>query len=354
MSMFTDSQKSSLELIYGKKGPPANENNLFADVRADEKSVDYVKIPEVDDIPWDDLEDDPFAGSNVVQIGARNHRVTIMGDTLLPFPELYLRVFVQGPHWEQRAFRSMFARANCWYAETPETADLVVFTGGPDVNPIFYGEKPHNSTHFVAERDDTDVKLYAQCLKEGIPMFGVCRGMQFLHVMNGGKLYQDVDKHYAPHGMYDVRNKRFLTHISSVHHQACIANFRGGMELIASSRTSSKRILNPEQREEGTNHVDVEALWYRETACFGVQGHPEYAGYPEYTVWCLDQINELINQNPDLEWKGKTLRIKDSILNGPDVEPPAEDPKISPEAVPPSTRKPRAKKTDKENTVCAA
>src|SRR5690554_3184603 len=89
----------------------------------------------------------------------------------------------------------MFINRGHKVVQTAEEADLVCFIGGEDVQPSLYGEHDHPSTHTNPARDEMEEKLFHYCLNEGIPMAGICRGAQFLNVMNGGKLYQDVDNH---------------------------------------------------------------------------------------------------------------------------------------------------------------
>lgn len=239
--------------------------------------------------------------------------ITLMRDTNLLFPELWLEVYVEGDAVEQAAFAEMFIRAKCTKADHPTNADLVVFTGGSDVNPVYYGEDKHPSTFFAPQRDVEDMKLYELCYNEGIPMFGVCRGAQFLHVMNGGKLFQDVDNHVGDHPIWDSRKKKMINRVSSVHHQACISNRENGMEVIADSFKSTTRWKNPHDKVIG-NMADIEAFFYRDTCCLGVQGHPEYRGYFEFLKWTLEQIQDLIVENPDLELRDKCRRIKRDIL----------------------------------------
>jgi len=237
-------------------------------------------------------------------------RVTFAKDVVLQYPELWLDVFVAGSPYEEKQFAEMFVRSRCHKAATPEEADLVVFSGGPDVDPLLYGETAHHSTRTDVPRDKRDVELYAFCLKQGIPMLGICRGAQFLHVMNGGKLYQDVDGHYGDHDMWDIKNKQLVRGISSVHHQLVRDNSDGGMEIIAFSSGKSKtRHINNVDVETGTNR-DIEAFFYRDTCCIGIQGHPEYRGYASFTKWTLDLLNQLVMENPDLEYRGKKCRMK--------------------------------------------
>ena len=148
-------------------------------------------------------------------------------------------------------------------------------------------------------------------------MAGVCRGAQFLAVMNGYKLYQHIDNHQGDHHMWDCRERVMYERISSVHHQAVIPGV--GMEIIATAHKSMVRYRDAlTYQKSATNpFVDVEAYYIRDTGCFGVQGHPEYKTYNAFAKWYLDMIYELFCVNPDFEWRkdSQRLRLKQDIIN---------------------------------------
>lgn len=239
-------------------------------------------------------------------------QVLLFKDHNLEFPELNMRVHLVGPPEDTRGFPSLFGRAFCEQATDIHGADLVVFAGGPDVDPCYYGEKPVPSYYGDEERDYSDISAYLTCLEEGIPMFGVCRGAQFLAVMAGFKLVQDLDNHQTDHPMLDVRQNILLEKVSSVHHQSVIPG--PGMQVLGSTSMSTSKWLNPTTRltKEKLGNLkyprDVEAYFIRETCAIGVQGHPEYKRYNAYAKWCLDLINEFVILNEDVEWSSDGLR----------------------------------------------
>ena len=243
-------------------------------------------------------------------ISINSRPLTFMKDTVLEYPEMYMNIFIQGTSYEEAQFAEMFVRSYCTKASDPLKADLVVFTGGADVDPLLYGETPYHTTRSDPSRDKHDILLYDLCLEHGIPMLGICRGAQFLHVMNGGKLYQDVDNHYGDHDIWDLKGKKLLRNISSVHHQLVKENKEGGMEIIAHSSGRSKvRWLNPSDKETNSN-LDIEAFFYRDTCSIGIQGHPEYRGYSQFQHWSLKLIQELVTENPDIELRKALYRLK--------------------------------------------
>lgn len=241
--------------------------------------------------------------------------VTIMPDTVVHYPHLWTDVFIHGDRWEEAQFAEMFTRAKCSRAESPMEADLMVFTGGSDVNPELYGEERHVLSRFNEARDNSDIDMYLMCLEHGIPMLGICRGAQFLHVMNDGRLFQDVDNHQGAHNMWDVKNKVMLDRVSSVHHQMVRPNIVGGMEVLATSKQSTRRVIDKVAWEMG-EAPDIEAFFYRDTACLGIQGHPEYSGYTRFAKWTLEQIKTYLMapSNPDMEIAGSQHKLKQDFL----------------------------------------
>lgn len=160
-------------------------------------------------------------------------------------------------------------------------ADCIQFTGGEDVNPALYDEVPHPTTFFNRNRDEECINLYNLGL-QGIPMAGICRGGQFLNVMNGGKMFQDCDGHgiWGTHEAL-IQETGVKVQVTSTHHQIM--------------RPSSEAIVLMESERLGTykEHMglvlesywgaidqveasDVEAVFYPNTKSLCFQPHPEY------------------------------------------------------------------------------
>jgi putative glutamine amidotransferase len=93
--------------------------------------------------------------------------------------------------------------------------DALVVAGGPDVDPSRYGAErgPHTATP-REPRDAAEIDIVAAATASGVPILGVCRGMQVMNVARGGSLVQhlpDVVGHtgHAPgpgvYGRHTVR-----------------------------------------------------------------------------------------------------------------------------------------------------
>ena len=72
--------------------------------------------------------------------------------------------------------------------------DGVQLCGGADVHPRHYGEDVHELTKPAAEQqDEFEITLARRALGRGMPVLGICRGIQVLAVAGGGRLTQDVE-----------------------------------------------------------------------------------------------------------------------------------------------------------------
>jgi putative glutamine amidotransferase len=72
--------------------------------------------------------------------------------------------------------------------------DALILTGGAgDVNPALYGEERHPETGPVqAERDAYELALARAAVERDVPTLGICRGMEVLNVVYGGRLEQHL------------------------------------------------------------------------------------------------------------------------------------------------------------------
>lgn len=158
--------------------------------------------------------------------------------------------------------------------------DGLVIAGGPDVDPARYGAALHPETGPPAHaRDAWELALLGAASEAGLPLLGICRGMQLLNVAHGGTLLQHLPEavghggHGGPPGTFarhrvtpvpGTHTARVLPAPLSVptyHHQAVD---RIGTGLTASAHAT-----------DGT----VEALEFTAPGPFAlaVQWHPEAA-----------------------------------------------------------------------------
>lgn len=117
--------------------------------------------------------------------------------------------------------------------------DGLVISGGPDVDPSRYGAAPGSHTDPPqAARDAWELALTIAARERGLPLLGVCRGMQVMAVALGGTLCQHLpdvvgnDSHrpilgaYGRHPVRLAEGSRLAallgsrTDVATHHHQA--------------------------------------------------------------------------------------------------------------------------------------
>ncbi len=93
--------------------------------------------------------------------------------------------------------------------------DALVLSGGVDVHPVMYGgsrvyPKCGDAKGWRKDRDEFERSVFGYALEQGLPVLGVCRGLQLINVLRGGTLIQDLgeqgDKTHEAVGDEDMRH----------------------------------------------------------------------------------------------------------------------------------------------------
>jgi putative glutamine amidotransferase len=128
---------------------------------------------------------------------------------------------------------------------TEEEMNGLLLTGGSDITPEFLRQE--NVDPKLIYQDDLDPKrdrwefeAISKALARGLPILGICRGIQVLNVALGGTLMLDVPGHGLPEQKdqdiqplrYDGRVKHQYENVNSSHHQA-IDRVADGFEVEA-------------------------------------------------------------------------------------------------------------------------
>ncbi len=122
--------------------------------------------------------------------------------------------------------------------------DGLLLTGGFDISPEFLRQENvdptliHNDVNPVRDRWEFDA--ISKSLARGLPILGICRGIQALNVALGGTLKLDIPGHDLPeqkeNDIQPLRYDRNATHrferVNSAHHQA-VARVADGFEVDA-------------------------------------------------------------------------------------------------------------------------
>ena len=185
------------------------------------------------------------------------------------------KCYVVGHNWQVQRLMEVLGYG---ITDAPDDADLLVFTGGADVTPRLYGDSPHHTTSYDVHRDMAEKAIYDEYVNK-VPMVGICRGGQFLHVMNGGTMWQDVDNH-ALGGTHGVRDtiKGFDYQCTSTHHQMMKGDAPGCIILGVGTESRTTYLAAGEYTlyNNAKDFEDIEVVWHPDTRCLSFQPHPEY------------------------------------------------------------------------------
>jgi putative glutamine amidotransferase len=188
------------------------------------------------------------------------------------------------------------------FAGTPDITDIDALLGAVDgilltgaranVHPSCFGVEP-DARHepYDPDRDAMALSLIAACVERGVPLFGICRGLQEMNVAFGGSLHPEIrelpgrmnhrmprlengDIHPDPQVVFADRHEVRLAP------QGAFARLLG-CETIRVNSLHGQGILEPGKRvvvegvaEDGT----IEAIRIAGAPSFalGVQWHAEY------------------------------------------------------------------------------
>ncbi|UUX94305.1 gamma-glutamyl-gamma-aminobutyrate hydrolase family protein [Aquabacterium sp. J223] len=170
-----------------------------------------------------------------------------------------------------------------------DIADGVLLTGSPsNVHPSHFGEAVLNEAlPLDPERDRWTLPLIPRAIERGVPLFGICRGVQEMNVALGGSLHQAV--HQVP-GHADHRDRDAdpidvqygPAHPIEVVGDGCFAGWFGpaGTRLTVNSLHGQglNRLADALQVEARAPDGLVEAVSVGGASAFavGVQWHPEW------------------------------------------------------------------------------
>ena len=162
-----------------------------------------------------------------------------------------------------------------------------ILTGGVDVHPAFYnGTVVYKNAPgvFQPERDEFEEIIYRYSQVNSLPVLGICRGMQLINVLEGGKLIQDLDNGNERHRKEELDKEHGIvaqdgTLLSK------IANMQGGLvnsahhQAIDPDAIGANLLVNAYDDDETDNVNIIEGLEFKDKSekafMLCVQWHPE-------------------------------------------------------------------------------
>lgn len=134
--------------------------------------------------------------------------------------------------------------------ELLDRLDGVLFTGGGDISPDQYGQPDHPSIDGIdSDRDQVELEIIAQAIHKGLPLMGICRGLQIINVALGGDLYADILEQHAQalkHQYYPDYPREYLAHDVSIEPSSLLVKvFSDGRVPVNSLHHQGVRKLAP-------------------------------------------------------------------------------------------------------------
>ena len=161
--------------------------------------------------------------------------------------------------------------------------DGLVLAGGADVCPRTYGEEPMSDAWEGDRlRDHYEIDLVNACLQRGLPVLGLCRGIQLLNVALGGTLWQDIATQVPDTLVHrDWHRYDELGHGIRIEPESWVGRvYRGATELFVNSihHQGLKQVAAGLCETAWAPDGIVEAVEQIEDGRFvvGVQWHPEW------------------------------------------------------------------------------
>ena len=161
-----------------------------------------------------------------------------------------------------------------------DLCDGLLFPGGEDIDPGYYGENPHKNLGEI--RPEVDKFLFHSllyALEQRKPALGICKGMQMMVVATGGSLYQDI---------YSQREEETFLHCQSGRrtygvHQVQIDKDSRLFQILETGQIATNSMHHQSGRTLGKGlrlsaHTEdgiVEAVESLDGRLIGVQWHPE-------------------------------------------------------------------------------
>jgi putative glutamine amidotransferase len=165
--------------------------------------------------------------------------------------------------------------------------DGLVLAGGADVSPRSYGEEPlRPEWSGDAIRDAYELRLVEAARERGLPIFGVCRGIQLLNVALGGRLWQDIvtqHEHALVHR--DWNEYDALGHEIRVEQGSWVSRVYGGattLQVNSVHHQGLRDLAAPLRATAWAPDGVIEAVELRagDEWIKGVQWHPEWLESP--------------------------------------------------------------------------
>lgn len=228
----------------------------------------------------------------------RAHAITSVTDYLIDHDFLPMMPFA---HTELDSMDKALEVADHYLAEVSG----MILQGGSDVCPSWYNQEGKSVKKVQRHRDIFEMALVKTCFERGIPMLGLCRGMQLINVVLGGTLHQELSgDDFIEHISYkDPDSDEFsLENMEECFHDVIFEEKgilrsvydKDRMNVNSYHHQGVDRLAEDLQVEARSSDGLIEAFSLKDKGILGLQWHPELdLAHPEngelfqlWLGWC--------------------------------------------------------------------
>ena len=168
--------------------------------------------------------------------------------------------------------------------------DGILLPGGPDVDPVHFGEEPeHDYTAIDPRRDSFELALAGLAMKNDVPILGICRGTQLLNIAAGGDIYQDLREQKEAVLVHDQKAPQWYpTHAVEIGPGTLLSRVLEGetrVRVNSFHHQSVRRVADGFRASATASDGVIEAIENGSLRfALGVQWHPErmFVHYPMF------------------------------------------------------------------------
>jgi len=162
-----------------------------------------------------------------------------------------------------------------------DSFDGIIFTGGANIDSLWYDEKPFKKQSMESElRNRFEKALFLVAKEKKIPILGICRGNQLINVLQGGSLFQNIDKQMNTDINHEGVDKKIeeKLHSVSLEKGSFLAKISGEKRILVNSfhvqciKELGENLKITAKSEDGVPEaIEYEGDFFMK----GVQWHPE-------------------------------------------------------------------------------
>ncbi|HEV7332785.1 MAG TPA: aldehyde dehydrogenase family protein [Flavisolibacter sp.] len=167
--------------------------------------------------------------------------------------------------------------------EAIQSCDGFVLTGGVDVHPSVYGgaeDYPNKTDPLLQQRDSFEQKIFLYAKQHQLPVLAICRGLQLVNVLQGGRLVQDLGDSNQQHRRERGADKKHLISIAKTSLLHSIVGESAGVVNSAHHQSADTAAIGEDLMVSAVaNDGTIEAIEWKDKSgkafLLCVQWHPE-------------------------------------------------------------------------------